>query len=126
MNKKILIVDDEPAILRILGDVLTDEGYNVIAATDGETGIEKAKVSNPDLIILDVMLPGINGFEVCKLLKENEQTKKISIIILTGISTLVEHKQKALQLGADDYITKPFDMSDLLNRVKTLVNQQSE
>jgi len=126
MNKKILIVDDEPAILRILGDVLTDEGYNVIAATDGETGIEKAKVSNPDLIILDVMLPGINGFEVCKLLKENEQTKKISIIILTGISTLVEHKQKALQLGADDYITKPFDMSDLLNRVKTLASQQSE
>jgi len=126
MNKKILIVDDEPAILRILGDVLTDEGYNVIAATDGETGIEKAKVSNPVLIILDVMLPGINGFEVCKLLKENEQTKKISIIILTGISTLVEHKQKALQLGADDYITKPFDMSDLLNRVKTLASQQSE
>jgi len=72
------------------------------------------------------MLPGINGFEVCKLLKENEQTKKISIIILTGISTLVEHKQKALQLGADDYITKPFDMSDLLNRVKTLASQQSE
>ncbi|PIU84173.1 MAG: hypothetical protein COS68_00150 [Elusimicrobia bacterium CG06_land_8_20_14_3_00_38_11] len=126
MNKKILIVDDEPAILRILGDVLTDEGYNVIAATDGETGIEKAKEFNPVLIILDVMLPGINGFEVCKLLKENEQTKKISIIILTGISTLVEHKQKALQLGADDYITKPFDMSDLLNRVKTLASQQSE
>ncbi|MDD5687918.1 MAG: response regulator [Elusimicrobia bacterium] len=125
MGQKILIIDDEPAILGILSDVLTSEGYTVNAASDGETGIEKVKEFNPALIILDVVLPGINGFEVCKILKEDQQTKNIAIIILTGISTLAEHKQKAFQLGADDYLTKPFGMSDLLERIKKLITGQN-
>ena len=125
IQKKILLVDDDPSILRILGDIFTDEGYTVVAATDGESGIEKVKEYNPNLIILDVMLPGINGFEVCKLLKEDSKTKHIPIIILTGISTsiLTEHKKKALDLGANDYMSKPFNMEDLLNRAKTLIDQ---
>ncbi|MBN1383291.1 MAG: response regulator [Elusimicrobia bacterium] len=126
MAQKILLVDDEPAILKILGNVFSDEGYSIAATSTGEAGIEKAKEFNPDLVILDVMLPGMNGFEVCRVLKEDDKTKHIAILMLTGISILAEHKKKALDLGADDYMTKPFDMEDLINRAKVLLGRQEK
>lgn len=128
IQKKILLIDDDLSILKLLEINLLNAGYNIITATAGESGIEKVKEHNPNLIILDVMLPSINGFEVCKVLKEDIKTKHIPVIILTGISisTLNEHKKNALDLGANDYMTKPFDMDDLLNRAKTLIDCEPE
>lgn len=120
MEKKILIVEDEQAIVDIISFNLQREGYTVLAAYDGEEGVEKAKAENPDLILLDLMLPKMDGYEVCKYLRKTMSTP---IIMLTAREEEVD-KILGLELGADDYITKPFSMRELLARVKANIRRQ--
>lgn len=114
MNKKILIVEDEKPIAEILKFNLEKEGYEIINAFDGEDGVFKALNENPDLVLLDIMLPKKDGFQV---LKEIREKKQVPVIMLTAKAEEVD-KVLGLELGADDYITKPFSIRELLARVK--------
>ena len=117
--KKILIVDDENDIVETIQFVLESQGYSCITAYDGEKGLKKAKDNNPDLIILDVMMPNINGFKICRLLKFDAKYKNIPIIMLTARSQQ-EDKNIGTETGADLYMTKPFDIEELVKNVKSL------
>jgi signal transduction histidine kinase len=113
----ILIVDDNPANLGLLSDLLDEAGFEVWVARDGESAIRKAEYSPPDIILLDVMMPGIDGFETCHRLKSNSSTQEIPVIFMTALSEVVD-KVKGLNSGAVDYITKPFQNEEVLARVK--------
>ena len=112
----ILIVDDNPSNLEVLSEALAGSGWEILVATDGETAIEQAEYSQPDLILLDVMMPGIDGFETCHRLKASRLTHEISVIFMTALSD-IEDKVKGFNLGAVDYITKPFEQKEVLARV---------
>ncbi len=114
MNEKILVVDDEAAIVDLIKMELDFEGYQVETAYDGQEAIDKAQSFQPDLIVLDIMLPKINGFDVCKTLLP---LMDVPIILLTAKTDIVD-KVLGLELGADDYLTKPFDNRELLARIK--------
>lgn len=116
IQNSILIVDDNPNNSRVLFYILHEHGFKVSVVKSGEMALEKLPLIQPDLILLDVMMPGIDGFETCRYLKENEATKNIPIVFMTALSE-VEHKVKALQLGAVDYITKPIQVEEVLARV---------
>ena len=111
--KKILVIDDQPDNVFILQD-----RYEVLSASDGPEGIEKANSQHPDLILLDVMMPGMSGFEVCKELVDSENTKEIPIILVTAL-TGSEDIKEGLQAGAFDYIKKPFNKTELLARINS-------
>ena len=115
MEQKVLVVDDEKAIVDILVFNLQKEGYNVITASDGEEGLNKALNENPDLIILDVMMPKLDGIGVCKQIRQKNITTPI--IMVTAKADEVD-KILGLELGADDYVTKPFSVRELMARVK--------
>lgn len=118
----ILIIEDEPDINELLSISLLENNYTVSKAFDGEKGLNIARELSPDLILLDLMLPGISGLDVCKLLKSEQETSSIKIIILTALSQ--EHDiVKGLELGADDYITKPFSMMVLNARIKSVLRR---
>src|ERR1700761_7624138 len=106
MNSRILLVEDEPGLVLTITDLLTSEGYVVETATDGPSGLSKALNERFDLIVLDVMLPGKNGFEVCRELRQ--QGRDVAILILTAKSQLTD-RVVGLKLGADDYMVKPFE-----------------
>ena len=114
MDRKILIVDDEKNIVDIIAFNLKKEGYTVITAADGEEGVQKAMEENPDLILLDIMMPKMDGYEVCKKIREKKNTP---IIMLTARAEELD-KVLGLELGADDYVTKPFGVRELMARVK--------
>lgn len=114
MEKTVLIVDDERAIVDILRFNLKKEGYSALCAYDGTAGLKAARDSSPDLILLDVMLPGMDGFEVCRTLRE--EGNNVPIIMITAREEEID-KVLGLDLGADDYITKPFAMRELIARV---------
>jgi len=116
--KKILVIDDLPENVFILQDRLVQEGYEVITAYDGNGGIGKAYSELPDLILLDVMMPDISGFEVCKILVNDERTKHIPIILVTARAG-AEDTKEGLEAGAFDYIKKPFNRVELMARVKS-------
>ncbi|HSL87674.1 MAG TPA: response regulator [Ignavibacteriaceae bacterium] len=116
--KRILVIDDLPENVFMLQDRLEHEGYEVLTAYDGSTGIEKAVLELPDLILLDVMMPDITGIEVCKSLVENPKTKNIPIILVTAKSG-AEDTKEGLEAGAFDYIKKPFNRIELLARVNS-------
>lgn len=118
MMQKILVVDDLPENVFMLQDRLEHEGFEVLTAYDGYAGIEKAKSDLPDLILLDVMMPGITGLEVCKILINDPITKDIPIILVTAKSGAEDIKE-GLEAGALDYIKKPFNRIELLARVKS-------
>ncbi|AGA68349.1 response regulator with CheY-like receiver domain and winged-helix DNA-binding domain [Desulfitobacterium dichloroeliminans LMG P-21439] len=117
---KILIIDDEPNILEFLAMGLLNEGFEVQTAPDGMAGITLAKQFHPHIIILDIMMPGMDGFEVCRMLKKLEQ---VSIIMLTAKDD-VEDRVKGLRTGADDYMAKPFSFEELLARIYARVRNQ--
>jgi diguanylate cyclase (GGDEF)-like protein/PAS domain S-box-containing protein len=117
-GRTILIVDDIPANLAIAVDYLEDSGFNVMVAQDGEEGIERAQLIQPDLILLDVMMPGIDGFETCRRLKKIENTRDIPVIFMTALADTSD-KVKAFAAGAVDYVSKPFQIEELLARIKT-------
>ncbi len=116
--KAILLVDDNPTNLGILVKSLSDAGYRVRVAQDGESAIEQTTYAKPDLILLDVMMPGINGFETCHRLKAIAETRDIPVIFMTALSEVFD-KVQGFQAGAVDYITKPFEIEEVLVRVRT-------
>ena len=116
MAEKILVVDDEQEIRNLLDHFLKDQGYEVVLASDGNQALKLAAEENPQVIILDIKMPGLDGLEVCKLLKDNEQTRLIPIIVITGFE---DNKMEALNRGADDFVNKPFDMAEIAIRVKS-------
>jgi len=117
LGKRILIVDDEPHILRTLEDLLAAEGYIVYKAADGKKALEQADAMLPDLIILDVMMPKLDGFEVLKRLKKSDKTMDIPIIMLTVKSTAQDIEQ-GIRLYAEKYISKPFNSEFLLREIE--------
>lgn len=121
MGKKVLVVDDEMNIVNILAFNLKKEGYEVITAFDGAEGIKKAYSEEPDIILLDVMMPIIDGYEACQKIREKYQTP---IIMLTAKAEEVD-KVLGLELGADDYVTKPFSVRELMARVKANLRRSS-
>ncbi|MBD2663043.1 two-component hybrid sensor and regulator [Richelia sinica FACHB-800] len=121
LKKNILVVDDTPDNLRLLSVILSSEGYNVRKALDGETAITACKTLLPDLILLDVMMPEMNGYEVCQHLKADEKTRHIPIIFISALNDVIE-KVKAFDSGAVDYITKPFHKTEVLARIQTHLN----
>jgi two-component system alkaline phosphatase synthesis response regulator PhoP len=123
-NEKILVVDDEEDIRELLKYNLSMEGYDIVSADSGEKAIEKAVELIPDLIVLDLMLPGIGGLEVAKELKNKSDTKNIPIIMLTARGEEVDIVT-GLELGADDYITKPFSPRILTARIKAVLRRQA-
>ena len=120
MGKTVLIVEDEQNIVDILSFNLNREGYDTLEAYDGNTGLQLALEQNPDLILLDLMLPGMNGFDVCRKLREAGSA--VPILMLTAREEEAD-KVLGLELGADDYITKPFSMRELLARVKANIRR---
>ena len=122
MKSKILIVEDEPAMVAGLRDNFEYEGYEVISAGDGVTGLERALSDSPDLIVLDVMMPRMSGLDVCKQLKAKRPT--VPIIMLTARGQEID-KVVGLELGADDYVTKPFSVRELMARVKAVLRRAS-
>ncbi len=113
----ILVIDDNETNIQVLVDALEENGFNTITARSGAMGIKRAKFSKPDLILLDVMMPGIDGFETCRRLKQDEAVRNIPVIFLTAINDAVD-KVKGLKLGAVDYITKPFDVAEAILRIE--------
>jgi two-component system alkaline phosphatase synthesis response regulator PhoP len=120
MNPRILLVEDDSGLVLTVSDLLTSEGYEVEAATDGPAGLAKAMHEDFDLIILDVMLPGKSGFEVCRELRQ--QGKDTAVLMLTAKTQVVD-RVVGLKLGSDDYLTKPFDPAELLARVEALLRR---
>jgi DNA-binding response OmpR family regulator len=116
---KVLVVEDEPTLLDTLEYNLVRQGYNVCTAADGHKALEMARQEGPDLVVLDVMLPGLDGFEVCRILR---QEMSVPILMLTARDEEVD-KVVGLEVGADDYMTKPFSMRELLARVKALLRR---
>jgi len=116
MAEKILVADDEQEIRNLLDHFLKGQGYEVILASDGNEALKLASEKNPQVIILDIKMPGLDGLEVCKRLREKEQTKLIPVIVITGFE---DNKMEALNIGADDFVNKPFDMAEISSRVKS-------
>lgn len=118
MAKRILAIDDEPDTLLVIQNALKGEGYEVQTAPGGEAGLQAAFANPPDLITLDVMMPGMNGADVSRKLKANPLTAKVPIIMLTALTEKKYIKAALLQLGVQYYIVKPFEIVDFLNKVK--------
>ena len=123
-DEKVLIVDDEEHIVELLQFNLVNAGYKVITANNGLGALKKVKENKPDLLLLDLMLPGMDGLDVCKEIKRDKETSKTSIIMLTAKSEELD-KILGLELGADDYITKPFSIRELLARVKAVLRRSN-
>ena len=119
---KILIVDDELDTLLPLKRALEMEDFNVVEAQDGVEALERVRSEIPDLVLLDLMLPKINGFEVCQRLKQAEATSYIPIIMLTAKGETSD-KVEGIEIGADDYVTKPFDLAELKARIKAVLRR---
>lgn len=122
MPKKVLIVDDEPSIIVPLQFLMDQNGYETSVAFSGEEAMETVAASHPNLILLDIMLPIIDGFEVCQRVRENPEWNDIRIILLTAMGSEA-NIAKGLALGADAYITKPFSNSEVIAKVKELICQ---
>ncbi len=124
-NESILIIEDEEDILELIKHTVAKEGYKVLTAMSGEQGLELARADLPDLIILDLMLPGLSGIDVCRLLKNDPKTQRLSVIILSAKgeeSDIVT----GLEIGADDYLTKPFSPRVLVARIRTVLRRKSQ
>ena len=120
MTKKIALVDDEPNILLSLEFLMQRAGYDVQTAADGEAGLELVKSWQPDLLVLDVNMPKLDGFEVCQTLRSDPDFEDLKIIMLTAKGREVE-REKGLAIGANDYVTKPFSTQEMIDKIKTLL-----
>lgn len=131
---RILIIDDDPIIVRIIELALQSYGYQVVSANDGETGLAKARSTQPDLIILDIMMPKMDGYKVCQALKADPETAAISVLMLTakgGIATQIpgdgsyvkslRERLYGFDVGADDFLTKPVKIKELKERIELLI-----
>jgi two-component system alkaline phosphatase synthesis response regulator PhoP len=120
MSSRILLIEDEPGLVLTVTDLLTNEGFEVQSATDGPSGLKRALEEKFDLLVLDVMLPGKNGFEVCRELRQ--QGRDVAVLMLTAKTQVVD-RVVGLKLGADDYLTKPFHPAELVARVEALLRR---
>ncbi len=121
-KSKILVVEDSPTYLRKISDFLKGLGYEVVTAIDGEEALEKATLENPELMVLDVILPKKNGFQVCRQLKTSPETHGIKIIMMTS-KTQDSDRFWGLKQGADDYMTKPYDDEELQQNIENLLKK---
>lgn len=121
-TKRILVVDDESDLVVMISTALKHKGYEVITASDGQEGLDKAKTEKPDLIVLDLMLPRINGYKVCGLLKKDTRYAKIPIILLTAKAN-AEDIELGKKVGADAYVTKPYERETLLSKIEELIKE---
>lgn len=121
---KVLVVDDEPNILLSLEFLMEQAGFSVTTAEDGETALQRINDTEPDLVLLDISLPGISGFDVLEQLRQDARFIRLPVIMLTAHGREVE-REKGMALGADDYITKPFSTQTLVQKVRTLLQEAS-
>ncbi|NWG18460.1 MAG: response regulator transcription factor [Chloroflexi bacterium] len=119
---KVLIIEDEVTLANNLADKLRSEGFTVITSVDGEDGLEKVRAEHPDLIVLDIMLPGLDGLSLCRIVRRDSATSHIPIIMLTARGTEVD-KIVGLESGADDYVVKPFALGEFLARVRAVMRR---
>lgn len=122
---RILIVEDEDNIALALSHVLSREGWSVERVADGDAGLAAVRDGQPDLVLLDVMLPGMSGYEVCQAIRLEEELAGVKILMMTARGNAME-RRKGLALGADGFIAKPFDLSDLLERARALLAGEAE
>ncbi len=122
MTTKILIVEDEPDILELLSYNLRQAGFEITTAEDGEVALRLAEQNPPNLVVLDLMLPGMDGLELCRLLKQREALRRVPVLMLTAKSEEVD-RIVGLELGADDYVTKPFSPRELVLRIKAILRR---
>ncbi|HEX2907252.1 MAG TPA: response regulator transcription factor [Phototrophicaceae bacterium] len=120
--KKVLVIEDEITLANNLADKLRDEGFAVVTSGDGEDGLEKVRSEHPDLIVLDIMLPGLDGLSLCRIVRRDATTTHIPIIMLTARGTEVD-KIVGLESGADDYVVKPFALGEFLARVRAVMRR---
>ncbi len=123
MPASILVVDDEPNIVLSLEFIMQKEGYDVSVARDGEEALQAIKEKTPDLVLLDIMMPAMSGYEVCQRIRANPEWKDIRIVMLTAKGRDVD-QEKGMAMGADDYITKPFATRDLMAKVKMILREE--
>ena len=123
MSASILVVDDEPNIVLSLEFIMQKEGYDVRIAKDGEAALKAIREKVPDLVLLDIMMPAMSGYEVCQRIRANPEWKDIRIVMLTAKGREVD-QEKGMAMGADDYITKPFATRDLMAKVKMILGEE--
>lgn len=123
MKKKILVVDDDAGAVELLKEILTTQDFRVISARNGDEAIRKVREEKPDTVVLDVVLPGLNGFDVCRVLKQDKMTHSIPIIMLSGKAMETRDKVTGFEAGADDYLTKPFEAKELVARIRALLRR---
>jgi len=122
---RILIVDDEPSIVKMVGKRLEVEGFDVLIAMDGQEGLTKAQAESPDLVILDLMLPKLNGYEVCTMLKQDTRYQKIPIMLFTA-KAQAKDEQLGMECGANAYMRKPFQAKELIEKIRLLLAQSTQ
>lgn len=122
-NPRVLVIDDDPSVAELLGRIVTRDGYDVAIAADGAAAFAAISEQDPDVILLDVMLPGMNGFEICRRLKQEPRTRLTPVVLVTGLGDR-ERRIAGLEAGADDFLTKPIDAQELLARVRSLVRMK--
>jgi CheY-like chemotaxis protein len=120
MGKTILIVEDEPKNQKLTRDLLKISGYETIEAVDGKQGVEKAKSAKPNLILMDIMMPKMDGYSACREIKADQSTKNIPVVMLTAVGYDL-NKKLAKQMGADGYVTKPFSRQQLIDAISPLL-----
>ena len=116
----VLVVDDEAVNRKLAQELLTSRGYQVVVASDGEEAVSKVRTIRPDLILLDVMMPRLDGLQTCRILKQDDETRLIPVVLLTALSSM-EDRVAGIEVGADDFLTKPFNKVELLARVRSLI-----
>src|SRR5438552_14933549 len=120
MSAKILVVDDTPQNVKLLADLLTAKGYAVVTASSGVQALEKVEKEAPDLVLLDVVMPEMSGYEVCRKIRGNPVTATLPVVMVTALDPL-EERVKGIEAGADDFLSKPINQAELLARVKSLL-----
>ncbi|MBM3148800.1 MAG: response regulator transcription factor [Chloroflexi bacterium] len=120
MSKKILVIEDDPSTLRFIEYTLQQAGFEVLLAKNGLDGLRMAQTQHPDLIILDIMLPGLDGYEVCRRLRQKPATANILVLMLSA-KARQEDKDTGMKMGADDYLSKPVDPSEIIKRVQSML-----
>lgn len=120
-RRRILLVDDEPTIVKMVGKRLEVEGFDVVTAKDGQDALQKAHAESPDLIILDLMLPKLSGYEVCAMLKQDTRYRTIPIVLFTA-KTQAKDEELGMECGANAYVRKPFRSEELLEKIRALID----